>query len=205
MVFPLNCVNGMIFPVPKTTDTSDDDEEEEKEVYDWPPLICCFGEAINEFVATVRVSNRRSHPDMYSKWKILQWTPPEFARILSGSSFNVAIALARQGCRVAFMGKVGDDAYGKELVSILNNNKVQTRGVRFDSQVKTGISFMNLTYEDGGAKMSCVQPSAENSLMELDINEDILKEVFLSVQQPFDFLFSCLTSSVVVKAFEFTW
>ena len=161
------------------TDTSDDEEEEEgKEIYDWPPLICCFGEAINEFVSTVRVSNRRSHPDMYSKWKILQWTPPEFARVLSGPSFNVAIALARQGCRVAFMGKVGDDAYGKDLVHRLNVNKVQTRGVRFDSQVKTGISFLNLTHENGEAKMSCVQPSAENSFTESDINEDILKEVF---------------------------
>lgn len=154
----------------------EEDEEEEEEIYDWPPLVCCFGEAINEFVPNVKVSDKREHPDIYSRWKMLQWRPPEFARALSGPSYNMAIALARQGCRVAFMGKVGDDVYGRELVHTLNTNKVQTRGVRFDSQVRTGVSHLNLSYENGKAKMSCVQPSAENSLFESEINVDILKE-----------------------------
>lgn len=168
------------------------DEEEEEEIYDWPRLVCCFGEAMNDFVPTVRVSWKRQDPDIYSTWKMLQWKPPEFARILGGPSFNMAIALARQGCRVALMGKVGDDKYGRELVHTLNINEVQTRGMRFDPKVQTGISLLNLSYEDGKARMSCVQPSAENSFMESEINVDILKEALM-----FHFTSSILTTEPI--------
>eukprot|EP00250_Pteridium_aquilinum_P006148 c16120_g2_i1 orf=664-2136(-) len=170
----------------------EEDEEEEEEIYDWPRLICCFGEITNEFVHTVRVSRKRQHPDIYSTWKMLQWKPPEFARILSGPSFNMAIALARQGCRVALMGKVGDDDYGRELVKTLNVNKVQTRGVRFDSKVQTGISQLSISYENGKASMACVQPSAENSFVESEINVDILKEALM-----FHFTSSILTTEPI--------
>ncbi|KAI5081539.1 hypothetical protein GOP47_0001282 [Adiantum capillus-veneris] len=160
----------------KEEEEEEEKEEEEEEIYDWPRLICCFGEAMNDFVPTVRVSNKRQHPDKYSTWKMLQWKPPEFARILGGPSFNTAIALARQGCRVALIGKVGDDEYGRHLVHTLNTNRVQTRGVRFDPNTKTGMSELGVSFENGQARMSCVQPSAENSLFEAEINADILKE-----------------------------
>ncbi|MCO5568238.1 hypothetical protein L7F22_021934 [Adiantum nelumboides] len=170
----------------------EEEEEEEEEIYDWPRLICCFGEAMNDFVPTVRVSNKRQHPDKYSTWKMLQWKPPEFARILGGPSFNIAIALARQGCRVALMGKVGDDDYGRQLVHTLNINCVQTRGVRFDPKVKTGISELRVSFENGQARMTCVQPSAENSLCESEINADILKEATM-----FHFTSSILNSKPI--------
>ncbi|KAH6557624.1 hypothetical protein KP509_1Z102700 [Ceratopteris richardii] len=167
-------------------------EEEDGEIYDWPRLVCCFGEAMNDFVPTVRVSSKREHPDIYSTWKMLQWKPPEFARILGGPSFNMAIALARQGCRVALMGNVGDDKYGHELVYALNSNRVQTRGMRFLPNARTGISELEISFENGEVKMSCKKPSAENSMLESQINIDILKEATM-----FHFTSSILTTEPI--------
>ncbi len=90
-------------PEETVKDEEDNDNEEEK---DWPPLVCCFGEALHEFVPTVRVSDRQMDPEIYSSWKGLQWSPPEFVRAPGSSAANVAIALARLGGRVAFVGKV---------------------------------------------------------------------------------------------------
>ncbi|KAJ7524108.1 hypothetical protein O6H91_18G078000 [Diphasiastrum complanatum] len=156
-----------------------DGDEDEDEDYDWPPLVCCFGHAIHEFVPNVKISLRQMDPDAYSQWKALQWNPPDFARAPGTVSYNVAIALARLGGRVEFMGKVGNDAFGKELVYILNTNRVQTRGVRFDPNLLTGVSEMHLTHGDKQVHMSCIQGSAEDSLQQSEINIDVLKETRL--------------------------
>ncbi|KAL3679228.1 hypothetical protein R1sor_022184 [Riccia sorocarpa] len=152
------------------------DGEEYEEEYDWPPLVCCFGEALHEFLPSVRVSDRRMDPDIYSTWKGLQWSPPEFSRLPGSVPSNTAVALARLGGRVAFMGKVGDDEHGHNLVLKLNQEGVQTRGVKFDKTASTGISRLELTTESGNVRMKCVKPSAEECFTKSEINKDILKE-----------------------------
>lgn len=85
------------------------DEEEKEEQFDWPPLVCCFGEAHKEFIPTVRYHERNYElydEDVYSSWKGLQWSPPEFVRAPGTSPSNLAVALARLNARVAFVGKV---------------------------------------------------------------------------------------------------
>lgn len=108
--------------------------------YESPPLICCFGAAQREFVPTIRISDRSMHPDIYSQWKALQWDPPEFVRAPGGPPSNVAISHVRLGGRAAFMGKVGADDFGEDIVLVMNKEKVQTRAVKIDSTVKTAVS-----------------------------------------------------------------
>ncbi|KAJ9185305.1 hypothetical protein P3X46_004957 [Hevea brasiliensis] len=144
--------------------------------YDYPPLICCFGAAQKEFVPTVRVHDNQMHPDMYSQWKMLQWDPPEFARAPGGSPSNVAISHVRLGGRAAFMGKVGDDDFGEELVLMMNKERVQTRAVKFDENVKTACSFMKVKFEGGKMKMEMVKEAAEDSLLASELNLAVLKE-----------------------------
>ncbi|KAK9124379.1 hypothetical protein Sjap_013981 [Stephania japonica] len=141
-----------------------------------PPLICCFGSVRKEFVPTVRVSDRRMHPDMYSTWKGLQWDPPEFVRAPGGSPSNVAISHVRLGGRAAFMGKVGDDEFGEELVLMMNQERVQTRAVKFDSNVKTGCAYMKFRFDDGRMKAETGRDAAEDSLVSSELNIDVLKE-----------------------------
>lgn len=167
---------------------TESEEEEEEDFddgmdfpYDWPPLVCCFGAAQREFIPTVRVSDRQMHPDQYSSWKGLQWNPPEFVRAPGGPPSNVAIAHARLGGRAAFMGKVGDDDYGRDLVYKMNLEKVQTRAVKIDSSVKTATSHMKISFQGGGSGKKMVAETtrdcAEDALGRSELNVSVLKEV----------------------------
>ncbi|KAI6675176.1 hypothetical protein NL676_003082 [Syzygium grande] len=144
--------------------------------YDEPPLVCCFGAAQREFVPTVRVHHNPMHPDIYSQWKMLQWDPPEFARAPGGPPSNVAISHVRLGGRAAFMGKVGRDSFGGELVLAMNKERVQTRAVKFDGDVKTGRTYMKVKFEGGRMRMETVKESAEDSLASSELNLAVLKE-----------------------------
>lgn len=150
--------------------------------YDWPPLVCCFGAPRWEFVPTVRVSDRQMHPDQYSSWLHLQWEPPEFARTPGSAASNVAIALTRLGGRAAVLGKVGDDDFGHELVYRMNRERVQTRAIKFDDSADTAVARMKVGFRDREDGMGTslvaetVKSSAEDSLLEDEINADVLKE-----------------------------
>ncbi|CAD5185300.1 unnamed protein product [Musa acuminata subsp. malaccensis] len=165
------------------------EEEEEEDFddgmdfpYESPPLVCCFGAARREFVPTVRVSERQMHPDQYSSWKQLQWSPPEFVRAPGGPPSNVAISHARLGGRAAFMGKVGDDDFGNDLVYRMNLEKVQTRAVKIDPAVRTAASHMKIELEDrddGSGKRlvaKTVKHCAEDSFLKSEIDVAVLKE-----------------------------
>jgi hypothetical protein len=146
--------------------------------YEDPPLVCCFGAAQKEFVPTVRVSDQQMHPDMYSEWKMLQWDPPEFSRAPGGPPSNVAIAHVRLGGRAAFMGKVGGDDFGQELVFMMNKENVQTRGVKIDETAKTGCAYMKILFDKkGNMKAEKVKEAAEDSFVTSELNLSVLKEV----------------------------
>ncbi|KAI4354626.1 hypothetical protein L6164_003475 [Bauhinia variegata] len=144
--------------------------------YEYPPLICCFGAVQKEFVPTVRVFEYPMDPDKYSEWKMMQWKPPEFVRAPGGPPSNVAIAHTRLGGRAAFMGKVGDDDFGDELVLMMNMEKVQTRAVKFDSNAKTACTYMKIKFEDGKMRMETTKESAEDSLQLSELDLAVLKE-----------------------------
>lgn len=174
--------------------------------YDDPPLVCCFGAAKREFVPTVRVHYNPMHPDIYSQWKMLQWDPPEFARAPGGPPSNVAISHARLGGRAAFMGKVGRDDFGEGLVLAMNKERVQTRAVKFDGDVKTGRTYMKVRFDGGRMRMETVKESAEDSLASSELNLAVLKEVNLVLR--FIFLVSCPVvcpkcARLIVKDFMF--
>lgn len=157
-------------------DSGDDNDDLDFPFYD-PPLICCFGATQKEFIPTVRVSEHQMHPDIYSEWKMRQWDPPEFARAPGGSPSNVAISHVRLGGRAAFMGKVGRDEYGEELVLTMNKEKVQTRAIKFDSNARTACSYMRIKFENGKTTAEMVKESPEDSLLSSELNVAVLKEV----------------------------
>ncbi|XP_015088573.1 fructokinase-like 1, chloroplastic [Solanum pennellii] len=158
--------------------------------YPNPPLVCCFGAAQKEFVPTVRVSPEQMDKDKYSEWKMLQWNPPEFVRAPGGPPSNVAISHVRLGGRAAFMGKVGSDELGQEMVLLMNKEKVQTRAVKFSDSMRTGCSYMKIKFKDGKMRVEKVKDSAEDSLLSSELNLDVLKEARM-----FHFNSEVLTSS----------
>jgi len=145
--------------------------------YDDPPLVCCFGAVQKEFVPVVRVHDNPMHPDMYSQWKMLQWDPPEFGRAPGGPPSNVAISHVRLGGRAAFMGKVGEDDFGDELVLMMNQERVQTRAVKFDENSKTACTRVKIKFKDGKMMAETVKEPPEDSLFASELNLAVLKEV----------------------------
>lgn len=126
---------------------------------------------------TVREAPEQMHPDIYSQWKMLQWNPPEFARAPGGPPSNVAISHVRLGGRAAFIGKIGSDEFGEELVMMMNKEKVQTRGVKLDDNARTARSYMKIKFEEGRMLAENVKESAEDSLLGSELNLSVLKEV----------------------------
>ena len=59
-----------------------------------------------------------------------------------GAPANVAVAASRLGARSAFVGKVGDDAFGHHLVNVLAREGVDVRGIRYDPEARTGMAFI---------------------------------------------------------------
>lgn len=61
---------------------------------------------------------------------------------LAGAESNVAIGLSRLGHRVAWAGRVGDDAFGRLVLRQLRAEGVDTRYAVVDGQRPTGLMFV---------------------------------------------------------------
>ncbi|MBE9473847.1 MAG: carbohydrate kinase [Chloroflexi bacterium] len=59
-----------------------------------------------------------------------------------GAPANVAVAATRLGVQSGFIGKVGNDPFGRYLESVLNKEGVDTQGMRFDSHARTTLVFI---------------------------------------------------------------
>ena len=59
-----------------------------------------------------------------------------------GAPANVAVAVARLGLRSAFIGKVGEDAFGHRLAEVIAAEGVDICSLRFDPQARTTLAFI---------------------------------------------------------------
>jgi len=59
-----------------------------------------------------------------------------------GAPANVAVAAARLGAESGFIGKVGDDAFGHHLASVLEAEGVEVSGMCYDQEARTGLAFI---------------------------------------------------------------
>jgi sugar/nucleoside kinase (ribokinase family) len=64
------------------------------------------------------------------------------ALTLGSSSAICACGLARLGLRVAFIGKVGDDEFGRFMARELSARGIDTSGLRVDPRLKTGLTVI---------------------------------------------------------------
>lgn len=87
----------------------------------------------------------------------------EFRRVPGGAPANVAVGTAKLGLESAFIGRVGDDRFGRYLVSVLENNKVDISQLQYDKSARTTLAFISLPspntrefqfYRDPGADMN---------------------------------------------------
>ncbi|WP_432863862.1 ribokinase [Microbispora rosea] len=88
-------------------------------------------------------------------------TGREFRTIPGGKGANQAIAAARAGADVAFLGAVGDDAFGPGLRAALAEAGVDTAGLRV---VPGPSGVAHIVVQDGGDNSIIVVPGANGAV-----------------------------------------
>ncbi|MFT4414829.1 ribokinase [Fredinandcohnia humi] len=81
-----------------------------------------------------------------------------FSRFPGGKGANQAVAAARLGGNVTFVGKVGTDQFGDEALITLKNEKINIQYLLRDDELSTGVGFVTL--EESGSNRIIVVPGA---------------------------------------------
>ncbi len=93
-----------------------------------------------------------------------------------GAPANVAVAASRLGYSSAFIGKVGQDAFGSFLADVLTREKVETRGLRFDPLVRTTLAFLSKPNANSYECLFYRNPGADTRLRPDELDESLLLE-----------------------------
>ncbi|KAI0496266.1 hypothetical protein KFK09_022580 [Dendrobium nobile] len=124
--------------------------------------IVSFGEMLIDFVPTVAgVSLEEA---------------PAFVKAPGGAPANVSIAVSRLGGRSAFVGKLGNDDFGRMLAAVLRDNGVSVAGVRFDGVARTALSFVTLRADGEREFMFYRHPSADMLLSPDELDLELIRE-----------------------------
>jgi fructokinase len=93
-----------------------------------------------------------------------------------GAPANVAVAAARLGYTSAFIGKVGQDAFGYFLADVLIKEKVETRGLRFDPVARTTLVFLSKPDVNSYECLFYRNPGADTCLRPTELDESLLRD-----------------------------
>jgi len=130
--------------------------------------IVCLGEALIDFFA---VQKGTYLPEVES-----------FKKAPGGAPANVAVGCAKLGLKTSFLGRVGDDEFGRFLAGILEDNSVDISQLQYDKNIRTGLAFISLPTPNTREFLFYRNPSADmyniikKGLKDLLKNERILIE-----------------------------
>lgn len=103
---------------------------------------------------------------------VIDLLPESEGRLLQcpgGAPANVAVGIARLGGNSAFIGRVGEDPFGKFLQNTLKKEQVSTDYMYFDAEQRTSTVVVGLD-EDGERSFTfMVKPSADLFLVNQDL------------------------------------
>jgi ribokinase len=116
-----------------------------------PPSIAVVGSVNLDLVASV---SRLPRPGETLTGAELQYIP-------GGKGANQAVAAARLGAEVRFVGAIGEDDFGRRAVSELRAAGVDLTGLQV-VQAPTGIAL--ILVDDGGENQIVVMPGANHAL-----------------------------------------
>ena len=89
-----------------------------------------------------------------------------------GAPGNLLAALNAYGCSTAFLGKVGNDAFGQMLVNTVKSAGIETRGIVMDDSVFTTLAFVTLDSTGNHSFSFARKPGADTQIRfeELDLS-----------------------------------
>lgn len=92
-----------------------------------------------------------------------------------GAPCNVLAMLSKLGHKTAFIGKVGNDSFGKELKRVLEEVEIDASNLTMDDEVHTTLALVH-TFADGDRDFSFYRnPGADMMLTEEEIPEDLIR------------------------------
>lgn len=125
----------------------------------------CLGELLIDFVPTVTGTGLTD--------------APAFIKAPGGAPGNVAVGLARLGVKSAFMGKVGDDAFGHFLADTLAEAGVDVGPLRFSTEARTALAFVSLRSDGEREFMFYRHPSADMLFTPREVDMDAISRAQL--------------------------
>jgi fructokinase len=109
--------------------------------------VVCTGELLIDFVST------RAGVSLIGA--------PAFVKAPGGAPANVAVGLAKLGVKSSFMGKVGNDDFGRFLAKTLSDNGVDVTPLSYSDTARTMLAFVSRTAEGERDFMFYRHPSAD--------------------------------------------
>lgn len=101
---------------------------------------------------------------------------PLFEANPGGAPCNVLAMLTKLGHKTAFIGKVGDDFFGKQLKEAIEEVGIDSTGLCMDKEIHTTLAMVH-TYPDGDRDFSFYRnPGADMMLKESEVKEELIKE-----------------------------
>ena len=99
-----------------------------------------------------------------------------FARNPGGAPANVLAMAAKLGGKTAFIGKVGDDAFGAFLKKTMEDAGVDVRGLRMTREYPTTLAFVQLTPEGDRSFTFYRKPGADVMLAPAEVDRALLRD-----------------------------
>lgn len=93
-----------------------------------------------------------------------------------GAPCNVLAILNKLGRKTSFIGKVGEDQFGRLLKDTIEELGIGTKGLIMDKEIRTTLAFVH-TFPDGDREFSFYRkPGADMMLSEDEIDQDMIRQ-----------------------------
>ena len=91
----------------------------------------------------------------------------DFHSVSGGKGANQAVAAARYGAKVSFVGRLGQDVFGDELLAALSSEGIDVQHITRDSDVASGVAL--ILVDADGENCITVAPGANARLSVADV------------------------------------
>lgn len=100
----------------------------------------------------------------------------EFTRTFGGAESNFAIGLARLGHKSGWMSRVGDDEFGKAIVSFVRGEGVDVSRVTVDKEAQTAVFFKEIKTQRDISVFYYRKDSAASKLNIEHVDEEYIRQ-----------------------------
>ncbi|WEV44031.1 ribokinase [Lactobacillus sp. ESL0684] len=87
-----------------------------------------------------------------------------------GKGANQAVAAARSGCKTSFIGAVGNDAPGEQMLDLLKQDGIDTSGIQVVKEESTGQAFISV--DDAGQNSIIIYAGANAAFGSAEVTQN---------------------------------